>query len=71
MYYLGWMSCLISFERYLSSWEEHGASEHYKKILSTVEFEPRKRRRGLRLQVDRPYHSANSPTLRMKELNLN
>ena len=41
------------------------------KILSTVGFEPRKRRRGLRLQVDRLYHSDNSPTLRVKELNLN
>ena len=28
-YYLGWMSCLISFERNQSSWEEHGTSEQY------------------------------------------
>ena len=34
------MSCLISFERCLSSCEERGTSEHYKKILSTVGFEP-------------------------------
>ena len=27
------MSCLISFERCQSSCEEHGTSEHYKKIL--------------------------------------
>ena len=31
---------LISFERCQSSCEEHGTSEHYKKILSTVGFEP-------------------------------
>ena len=37
-YYLGWMSCLISFERCQSSCEEHGTSKHYKKILSTVGF---------------------------------
>ena len=33
------MSCLISFEPCQSSCEEHGTSEHYKKFLSTVEFE--------------------------------
>ena len=33
-YYLGWMSCLISFERCQSSWEEHGTSENYKKNLA-------------------------------------
>ena len=32
-YYLGWMSCLISFECFQSSCEEHGTSEHYKKNL--------------------------------------
>ena len=32
-YYLVWMSCLISFERCQSICEEHGTSEHYKKIL--------------------------------------
>ena len=35
------MSCLISFERCQSSCEERGTSEHYKKFLSTVGFEPR------------------------------
>ena len=39
-YKLGWMSCLISFERCQSSCEERGTSEHYKKFLSTVGFEP-------------------------------
>ena len=39
-YYLGWMSCLISFERCQSNCEERGTSEHYKKLLSTVGFEP-------------------------------
>ena len=39
-YYLGWMSCLISFERCQSSCKERGTSEHYKKFLSTVGFEP-------------------------------
>ena len=39
-YYLVWMSCLISFERCQSSCEEHGTSEHYKKFLSMVGFEP-------------------------------
>ena len=39
-YYLGWMSCLISFERCQSSCEERGTSEHYNKFLSTVGFEP-------------------------------
>ena len=39
-YYLGWMSCLISFERCQSSCEERGTSDHYKKFLSTVGFEP-------------------------------
>ena len=34
------MSCLISFERCQSSCEERGTSEHYKKYLSTVGFEP-------------------------------
>ena len=34
------MSCLISYERCLSSCEERGISEHYKKFLSTVGFEP-------------------------------
>ena len=34
------MSCLISFERCQSSCEERGTSEHYKKFLSTVGFEP-------------------------------
>ena len=34
------MSRLISFERCQSSCEEHGTSEHNKKILSTVGFEP-------------------------------
>ena len=29
-YYLGWMSCLISFECCQSSCEEHGTSENYK-----------------------------------------
>ena len=33
IYYLGWMSCLISFERCQPSCEEHGTSEHYKKNL--------------------------------------
>ena len=28
-YNLGWMSCLISFERYQSSCEEHGTSEQF------------------------------------------
>ena len=37
---LGWMSCLISFEHCLSSCEERGTREHYKKFLSTVGFEP-------------------------------
>ena len=39
-YYLGWMSCLISFERRQSSCEERGTSENYKKFLSTVGVEP-------------------------------
>ena len=39
-YYLGWMSCLISFERCQSNCEEHGKSEHYQKFLSMVGFEP-------------------------------
>ena len=39
-YYLVWMSCLISFKRCQSSCEEHGTSEHYKKFLSMVGFEP-------------------------------
>ena len=39
-YYLVKMSCLISFECCQSSCEEHGTSEHYKKFLSTVGFEP-------------------------------
>ena len=30
-YYLGWISCLISFERCQSICEEHGTSKHYKK----------------------------------------
>ena len=34
------MSCLISFERCQSNCEEGGTSEHYKKLLSTVGFEP-------------------------------
>ena len=34
------MSCLISFERCQSSCEERGTSEHYKKFLFTVGFEP-------------------------------
>ena len=34
------MSWLISFERCQSSCEERGTSEHYKKFLSTVGFEP-------------------------------
>ena len=34
------MSCLISFERCQSSCEERGTSDHYKKLLSTVGFEP-------------------------------
>ena len=34
------MSCLISFEHCQSICEEHGTSEHYKKFLSTVGFEP-------------------------------
>ena len=34
------MSCLISFERCQSSCEERGTSEHYKKFISTVGFEP-------------------------------
>ena len=34
------MSCLISFERCQSSCEERGTSEHYKKFLSMVGFEP-------------------------------
>ena len=34
------MSCLISFERCQSSCEERGTSEHYKKFLLTVGFEP-------------------------------
>ena len=42
-YYLVWMSCLISFERCQSISEEHGTSEHYKKILSTVGFEHQNR----------------------------
>ena len=32
-YFLGWMSCLISFERCQSSCEEHGTNEHCKKKL--------------------------------------
>ena len=32
-YYLGWMSCLISFERCHSSCEEHRTSEHYQNNL--------------------------------------
>ena len=39
-YKLGWMSCLISFERCQSSCEERGTSEHYKKFFFTVGFEP-------------------------------
>ena len=39
-HFLGWMSCLISFERCQSSCEEHGTSEHFKKILPTVGLEP-------------------------------
>ena len=39
-YYLRWMSCFISFKRCKSNWEEHGTSEHYKRILSTAGFEP-------------------------------
>ena len=39
-YKLGWMSCLISFERCQSSCEERGTSVHYKKFLSTIGFEP-------------------------------
>ena len=27
------MSCFISFERYQSSWEEHGTNEHYMNIV--------------------------------------
>ena len=34
------MSCLISFECCQSSCEERGTSEHYKKFLSAVGFEP-------------------------------
>ena len=34
------MACLISFERCQSSCEERGTSEHYKKFLSAVGFEP-------------------------------
>ena len=34
------MSCVISFQRCQSSREENGTSEHYKKILSTVGFDP-------------------------------
>ena len=34
------MLCLILFERCQSSCEEHGTSEHYNKILSTVGCEP-------------------------------
>ena len=34
------MSCLISFERCQSNCKERGTSEHYKKFLSTVGFEP-------------------------------
>ena len=33
-YYLGWMSCLISFECCQSSCQEHGTSEHYQKNLA-------------------------------------
>ena len=33
-YYLGWMSCLISFERCQSSCEEYGTSEYYNKSCS-------------------------------------
>ena len=32
-YYLGWLSCLISFERSQSNCEERGTSEHYKKFF--------------------------------------
>ena len=39
IYYLGWLSCWISFERCQSSCEEYGTSENYKKFLSTVGFE--------------------------------
>ena len=35
-YYLGLMSCLISFERRKSSFEEHETIENYQKILSNV-----------------------------------
>ena len=35
-YYLGWMSCLISFEPCQSSNADHGTSEHYKKSCNLV-----------------------------------
>ena len=40
--------------------QEHGTSEHYQKILSTVGFEPATPRTASRLQVHRSHHSATN-----------
>ena len=57
-YYLGKMSCLILFEHCQSICEEHGTSEHYKKILPTVGFDPSTP--ASRLQVHRSHHSTTT-----------
>ena len=63
------MSCLISFERWQSSYEEYGTSEHNNKILFLVGFEPS---HGMEtsLQVHRLNRSASSRLLWMKKLNV-
>ena len=61
------MSFLISFERCKSSCEEHGTSEHYKNILSTVGFNPSTP--ASRLQVQTVL--TNQPQLAWYEMELN
>ena len=64
-YYLGWMSCLISFKRCQSSCEEHKTSELYKNTLFIVRFEPL-HGKETSLKVHRLNRSANSQLLWIK-----